>query len=550
MSESGFLHIFNPRGVSAINMVKKFGKQAPSKKTKQTGGKKNAKYIKPCDLWKLWGKWTMRSYPDDDGRMLLTSGEDPDKFFKVEGVRETLGEDISECVRRPPMGINLVASAMEGGIEVLNCISYEPTEEEAVEDFEATGIPQVKKIFHAKLRESLEILNVKSQKGVDKKAMEKAAKEFLETFGGDKKMNEKMKAFAHLADASSRMYALAMAGMEATALASKVKSWAKKVPELEKQAPDIKKWVKKPSLKTLAQAVASVNAKRVQKLAGTARKAFKKRGRQEESGSGSNSDGTDDEDTSKDASDESRKASDEEGDNEDGSSSANAESASSSAANKKKKKKKNKKGDSDSSSEESEKKSKKKEKKQKGKPAKKKKDDRSEDDAPKKKKIAKDDGKTSKKKKDDSSEDDDPKKDKKTKADDKNEKKKKDEKSDKNDKKDKDAKAEAFSVAVTTWQPGDMECCRAAAETMLTAIADSSITNLQKLQEAYAMIPGDIVDLKKMTSLDDVANYQELPAKVELKKLLQNMLNVCKECEKVINEQKKPLGENAEASGK
>ena len=49
---------------------------------------------------------------------------------------------------------------------------------------------------------------------------------------------------------------MAMALMEFTALASKLKEWAWKVPDLDKQAPVLRKWVKDPSVENLAKALA------------------------------------------------------------------------------------------------------------------------------------------------------------------------------------------------------------------------------------------------------------------------------------------------------
>ena len=196
--------------------------------------------------------------------MLLTGGEDPQKYYTTESCKDHVNEEASELVRRPPMGTNLAAATMRGGFEILQCLPDLDAMREGKEAYDGTSLPQAKKIFSDDLQALCEDLVVEGDGSgcVDEEKMKKSATKFYKFFGDKKEAPKRMKVYAKIADAGARLYALGMSGIETTTFCTSMKEMAKKVPELSKQPKGVKKWTENPKVDKLAAAVAKENCQR------------------------------------------------------------------------------------------------------------------------------------------------------------------------------------------------------------------------------------------------------------------------------------------------
>ena len=125
-------------------------------------------------LWKLFLKSKLRSYADKNGCMMLCDQEKPSKYFTAKKIRVDLTHDTSEAVRRPPMGINLAAATIEGGMEILKLFGS---------DAEATSIPKLNELLGDEMHDLAKFLNVENKECTDKAKLEKKVERFLEHLG-------------------------------------------------------------------------------------------------------------------------------------------------------------------------------------------------------------------------------------------------------------------------------------------------------------------------------------------------------------------------------
>ena len=108
--------------IEARRAMARFAKKAVGRKqqrTKKAQPKKKAsdKYVGAVKLFKLFVKDALRSYAAEDGAFLLTEGQkSPARYFTAETVREKLTEENSELLKRPGMGVNLLACNVEAGL--------------------------------------------------------------------------------------------------------------------------------------------------------------------------------------------------------------------------------------------------------------------------------------------------------------------------------------------------------------------------------------------------------------------------------------------------
>jgi hypothetical protein len=232
--------------------------------------KREGKYVGAVLLWKIFLKDAMRSYASQDGSFLLTEGKPAAKYFTVKTVRTKLSEQTSELVKRPGMGANLLAANIEAGLQVLACV---PLAEQLTADmaekqkklFAKLGFTALSEFLPKDLAEWVHVLSVANEQCMDTEKNERVAKKLFAFLGKDDGLDSRMKTCAKIADASARLYGMAMSMMEGMALASNVKEWAKKVPQLDKQDAAVRHWVKKPTVDNLAKAVAAYLHDRVTK---------------------------------------------------------------------------------------------------------------------------------------------------------------------------------------------------------------------------------------------------------------------------------------------
>jgi hypothetical protein len=219
-----------------------------------------SRYIKKVDLYKWLSKWMLRSYPGKEGEMLMTQGDSPSKFFTVDAVRDMLDGECSELIRRVIMGINLHACTIQSGLEAAQTF---PNSAATLSDkrYKKSGVPQFLEWLQSdgqELQRLATYLNAEFDIKRTKADTKENLEAFIELFSDKDSADERMKTFAKMADCFSRCYAMSMSCMELTALCSKPKEWAKKIPEVEKQPPLVRKWIKDPkTMKPLFDAVAS-----------------------------------------------------------------------------------------------------------------------------------------------------------------------------------------------------------------------------------------------------------------------------------------------------
>ena len=166
------------------------------------------------------------------------------------------------------MGVSLTAASLEACAEALAVM---PRSGEKA--YARTGIPAVRSCLEP-LKKSISASNLSNKAYEDKKAAAKQVEKLLTTLGAKEGHAARMKAFAQLADAGSRLYAGAMAALELGALARDPRSWAKKVPEKKKQDVPLQRFLKTQDLHDLAVGVAQVNASILEAKAPTKKRTF------------------------------------------------------------------------------------------------------------------------------------------------------------------------------------------------------------------------------------------------------------------------------------
>ena len=223
-----------------------------------------SKYIKKVDHYKLLLKWSLRSYANVDGQVLFTNGMTPSKYYTESNLREILDSENSELIRRLGLGVSLSSGNVLSGLEALSLIGL-PSDVESKDDVETqerqlkrTGLLNAIKWLRsdgADLEGIVQYLNSATP-------MNRSEGETKERFQSlmrvmDTVDDSAMKAFAQSADTAARLYMIFMSLLELKAVTGKLKVWAKKVPEIDKQLPAVKKWVAEPNEKNLLRAVAA-----------------------------------------------------------------------------------------------------------------------------------------------------------------------------------------------------------------------------------------------------------------------------------------------------
>ena len=207
----------------------------------------SSKYIKKVDWHKLLVKSVLRSYSSESGDMMFTDNASARKFFTLEKTREFIDATTSELVRRPGMGVNLAACNVDNGLTKLADLTGEK-----------------KKVLRAfnewlegdgkELRLAIAYLNKANE--VDRSADEtkKHMHTFVELLGCREDASARMQTYAELADIGAGIWAMCITLLEATTLCTKLKNWAKDIPELDKQSKEIRSFVDDPSMKRLSRA--------------------------------------------------------------------------------------------------------------------------------------------------------------------------------------------------------------------------------------------------------------------------------------------------------
>lgn len=224
------------------------GSKFDKKDKKQDERAKAGKRITAAKEWNLPTKAMVRAFPDESGCMLKTGGKSVKKALAPGQLRDRLDSDSSELIRRPGMGLNLAAASISAGLEVLNL----------GEDMgPQLGLTQLMEFLaqHTDLEELLKKAQ-KDYKGDPANLAQDIAKLFSLLAGPEDNSDDLGKALVKLADGSSRLFAFAMAASEIRALINKQKAWSKLVPEVEKQAPGIRRWVAEPSDESLCEGLA------------------------------------------------------------------------------------------------------------------------------------------------------------------------------------------------------------------------------------------------------------------------------------------------------
>jgi hypothetical protein len=241
---------------------KKVGDRGGSKR----GGKDGqpTKWIKSVALYKLFLKSKLRSYADETGSMLLCEQKAPQKVLTVKNVREDLSAETSELIKRPAMGVNLAAATMASGLEVLALFPPEKDiAKESREGYAKTQVLKMQQMLPQDCEGIVTVLNVASEKCKDRAEYSKFLKKFFDFFGRKADADKRMQTYAKTADLASRLYGLAMSCIEVTAIATSPKDWAKRLEELDKQEPGVRKFAANPSLEHLIRSIAKENADRV-----------------------------------------------------------------------------------------------------------------------------------------------------------------------------------------------------------------------------------------------------------------------------------------------
>ena len=188
----------------------------------------------------------------------------PSKYYTESNLREILDSENSELIRRLGLGVSLSSGNVLSGLEALSLIGL-PSDVESKDDVETqerqlkrTGLLNAIKWLRsdgADLEGIVQYLNSATP-------MNRSEGETKERFQSlmrvmDTVDDSAMKAFAQSADTAARLYMIFMSLLELKAVTGKLKVWAKKVPEIDKQLPAVKKWVAEPNEKNLLRAVAA-----------------------------------------------------------------------------------------------------------------------------------------------------------------------------------------------------------------------------------------------------------------------------------------------------
>lgn len=244
---------------------KRFSKWTPRPKTGKGQGKGQSaeERVAGVVFYNHWPKWLMKAYPDVDGSMLNISGPATD-FFKVGKVRDLLDSESAELVARPALGVSMACASVASMAEAIALFpELDSMDQDARGRFEKTGLPQLWTLLSSSAgQECLSACTYLNNK-VDMKrgAGEGAAamQALAAVFGNEDSAKSLAKGLAKAVDASSRIYAGSIAGLQLLALLSDPKAWVKKVPSHEKQPRALREWLKDPkSMEKLGKALSKI----------------------------------------------------------------------------------------------------------------------------------------------------------------------------------------------------------------------------------------------------------------------------------------------------
>ena len=225
-----------------------FSSKSDKKEKKSDDRAKGGKRINAVKEWNHATKALLRAFPDESGCMLKTGGKSVKKALAPQCLREKLDPESSELIRRPGMGLNLAAASMSAGLEVLN-LGEDMAQQLGLRTlFDFIG-------QHGDLEQLLKKAQ-KDYKEDNSKLAEDIGKLFSVLAGPEDNSDDLGKALAKLADGASRLLAFAIAASEVRAIINKQKAWSRTVPELDKQAPGIRRWVAEPSDESLCEGLA------------------------------------------------------------------------------------------------------------------------------------------------------------------------------------------------------------------------------------------------------------------------------------------------------
>ena len=235
----------------------KAGKTGKDKQMRSVAKDSSGKRSSGVALYKMPLKAVLRSWPDENGCMLLTNKRTPAEHFTAATLAELLTSESSQGSNVPALGVSMAAASMES---CLAALAVMPKAED--KKFKQTGLPAAQKLL-ASLSKSLAVANIGNRACADPATSTKHIANLLKKLGEKEGLTQRLKEFAHLADTGSRLYAGAMAGLELATLAARPKAWADKLSNQNKVDRPLKTFVNTGSLTELAEGVANLNAARL-----------------------------------------------------------------------------------------------------------------------------------------------------------------------------------------------------------------------------------------------------------------------------------------------
>eukprot|EP00439_Symbiodinium_sp_Y106_P019695 s5232_g2.t1 len=241
------------------------GKWTPRKsagKRVAKDGKTKGKYPPGIPFYKLLVKASLRSWPDEDGWMLLTDKQAPSDYFTASKLAEQLTAESSDRIARPGLGVSMASVSLESCAAALAVLPASSADKK----YAQTGIPAVKKLLEA-LRASLAVANMTNRECADASSASPHIEKVLKKLGKQDACHGRLRT-----------------------LAANPKAWAKKIPDEPKQDKAVQKFVRKKTLESCVQAVASTNAARLEAKAPRKKRALGDSSNDGEADSGSESD--------------------------------------------------------------------------------------------------------------------------------------------------------------------------------------------------------------------------------------------------------------------
>ena len=170
------------------------GKWTPRKsagKRVAKDGKTKGKYPPGIPFYKLLVKASLRSWPDEDGWMLLTDKQAPSDYFTASKLAEQLTAESSDRIARPGLGVSMASVSLESCAAALAVLPASSADKK----YAQTGIPAVKKLLEA-LRESLAVANMTNRECADACSASPHIEKVLKKLGKQDALKQQIKDFA------------------------------------------------------------------------------------------------------------------------------------------------------------------------------------------------------------------------------------------------------------------------------------------------------------------------------------------------------------------